>query len=299
MDHRDRFVAHLTSLGLSASTIRGRRRNVTDLIGFVAGRGCLRAADLSPDDVDAYLLHLRARGLASGSVKEAASSLRIFGTWLYRRGLVLSDPTLALDDIAGDEPLRAPPLSEAQVATLLDTLPLRSVLDLRNRAHLELLYGCGLRISESLDATLEDLDRPGRTLLIHGKGGHERLLPVLSSAMAALEDYIALRRTLLRGPDRGILFLSTRTGGRLCASTFATWLARWSQQAIGQRVHPHALRHAAAVHLLRGGADIRHVQEFLGHANLDTTKTYLYLIPGHLRKDYDQAMPALADDMPA
>lgn len=293
-EHRDRLVAHQTALGLCATTITAHRRVVTDLMGFIASRGCQRAADLRPDDVDAFVLHLRERGLAPGSVNAAASSLRIFGTWLYRRGLVLSDPTLALDDMAEGEPLRAPPLSEAQVAALLDALPLRSVLDLRNRAHLELLYGCGLRISESLDATLDDLDRARRTLLVHGKGGHERLLPILPSAMAALEDYLALRRSLLRGPDRGILFLSSTTGGRLSATTFSGWLARWAQHSIGRHVHPHALRHAAAVHLLRGGADIRHVQEFLGHADLDTTKTYLHLIPGHLRADYDKAMPALA-----
>jgi len=169
-------------------------------------------------------------------------------------------------------------------------------VDLRNRAFLELLYGCGLRMRETLNATLDDLDRQAQTLRGTGKFGHERVMPVLPSAMAAMEDYLTVRQRFVRGPDRGVVFLSADTGKAMHHNSVGAWLGRLGRRALGDevRVHPHALRHAAAVHLLRGGADIRNVQEFLGHLDLDSTKTYLRLVPGHLRVDYDRAMPALA-----
>lgn len=295
-DQTERFLAHLATLGRSPHTVRIRRIWTGDAVCFLAARGCLRAADLTPADLDAYLLHVRARGCATATIGLALQSVRVWCAWLTRSGLLLSDPARTVLTIDGEDPLPEPPLSEAQVAALLAAVPGHQVIDLRNRAHLEVLYGCGLRLGESLDARVAHLDRGERTLLVHGKGGHERLLPILPSAWVALDAYLAVRRTLLRGPDTaGYLFLSG-TGGRLDDSTFRTWIRRLGHRVLGEdvRVHPHALRHALAVHLMRGGADIRHVQEALGHADLETTKTYLRLVPGHLRVDYDRAMPELA-----
>src|SRR5665213_1704295 len=117
------------------------------------------------------------------------------------------------------------------------------------------------------------------------------LLPTL----AVVEDYLTLRRTLLHGPDHGALFLSRR-GDRLGGCTFWQWLRGHAKAVLGEavKVHPHLLRHSIVVHMLRRGADIRHLQAFLGHADINTTKTYLRLIPEHLREDYDRAMPPLA-----
>jgi integrase/recombinase XerD len=259
-------------------------------------RGCLCAAELRPEDIDAYLLSMRDRGLAGSTVTPTACLLRNFGRWLEKAGLVLSDPTICIDIDLDDEPLLAAPLSEAQVAALLDSIPQRCPVDLRNRAFLEILYGCGLRMREVLNATLDDLDRRAQTLLVTGKFGHQRIMPVMPSAMAAMEDCLTVRQGFLHGPDRGILFLSEVTGKGMKHNSVGQWLRRMGRRVLGDgvRVHPHAFRHAAAVHLLRGGADIRIVQEFLGHLDLDSTKTYLRLVPGHLRLDYDRAKPALA-----
>ena len=132
-----------------------------------------------------------------------------------------------------------------------------------------------------------------RQVLIHdGKGSKPRVVPLFKGGAGALKDYLALRRTLLRGPDTGILFLSER-GTRLDSSTFCRWLRGWAKKTIGRPVNPHLLQHSIAVHLLRGGADIRHVQELLGHRQLETTKVYLRMTPGHLRAEYEAAMPEL------
>jgi len=119
-----------------------------------------------------------------------------------------------------------------------------------------------------------DIDFFNRLVKVKGKGGMERMLPLGRGAMLALRDYLALRRSLLRGPDHGALFLG-RHGTRLTSAAFRDWLRKLNRSRLpGKRLHPHLLRHSAAVHMLRAGADIRHVQEFLGYSNLDTTKIY-------------------------
>jgi integrase/recombinase XerC len=134
------------------------------------------------------------------------------------------------------------------------------------------------------------VDLDGRTVLVRdGKGGRPRLLPLLASTLTAAGDYLALRRDLLHGPDTGALLLAS-TGKRLSTWVVQHWLAAAGRE-LGFHVHPHLLRHSIAVHLLRRGADIRHIQQFLGHVDLETTKIYLRLVPGHLREDYDRAMP--------
>jgi site-specific recombinase XerD len=153
----ERFLVHLTALGRNPSTVRNHRQALAPLLPFVRSRGCLRAADLRPEDLEAYLAERRERGLAPGYLANIAGALRSFGAWLERAGLVLSDPAAALESGDGDEPLRAPPLSEAQVSALLDAVPARTVIDLRNRALLEVLYGLGLRLQEAIGLIL---DRP-------------------------------------------------------------------------------------------------------------------------------------------
>ena len=185
------------------------------------------------------------------------------------------------------------PLSEEEVAQLFEALPRRSAADLRNRLHLELLYGCALRVSESLHLDVSDLDLRARTVHVrNGKMGKDRLMPMMRGVHTAAKDYLSVRRDLLTGPDHGALLLGP-SGQRVVMVTFQQWLRRVGK-GLGLRLHPHLLRHSIAVHLLRGGADIRHVQEFLGHACLETTKIYLRLVPAHLRRDYDQAMPEIA-----
>lgn len=129
-----------------------------------------------------------------------------------------------------------------------------------------------------------------------GKGGKTRMLPLVEGTRVAAEAYMGLRRELLRGPDHGALLLA-HDGRRLGGHWMQSWMRRAGPR-LGFEVHPHLLRHSIAVHLLRRGADIRHIQEYLGHARLDTTAIYLRLVPGQLREDYDKAMPPLMAEPP-
>jgi site-specific recombinase XerD len=267
------------------------------LARFLKGRGKRNVTDIQPQDLDQYMAVIFEAGVQMSTRQARASVIRAFFRWLTENGRLLSNPArdIAMPANDDDVPLAEPPLEEAEVAELIDGLPRRHAVDLRNRLHLELLYGCGLRIGESVALDLRDIDLDARTVRVRGKGNKERILPLMRGVVAALRDYLALRRSLLKGPDHGALLLDNR-GRRLKASAFRDWLDVLNRRRGPGKpyLHPHLFRHSIAVHLLRGGADIRHIQEFLGHAKLDVTKRYLRLVPGRLKEDYDKAMPEIA-----
>lgn len=294
----DRYLTQRGASDLRPHSVIHHRSLLRRFVQWLTSQGHTRWSTVTPTDLDAYLTTLAERRLSVGTMQGTAWTLRVFGQWLLAHGLVLRDPTLDVRVPDPDEePLPPAPLSEAQVAVLFDLVGQTSVVDLRIRAHLELLYSCGLRSAEAVALDLSDVDLEARTVLVRdGKGGGTRLLPLLAPALAALSAYRALRRDLLHGPDTGALLLHT-TGRRLPIHVMQTWMRRASGR-LGFRVHPHLLRHSVAVHLLRRGADIRAIQAFLGHADLDTTKVYLRLVPGHLRADYDAAMPVFPIEPP-
>ena len=200
---------------------------------------------------------------------------------------------------AVDKELLVEPLSVAQVNALINAIPTDDVAGLRNRAHTELLYGCGLRLAESVGINLDDVDLDRGAVSVLGKGNKHRTLPLTPGVIAAVRDYLALRRTQLVGPDHGALFVG-RDGKRLRDTAYRQWLKRFAGKVLGpeRRIFPHLLRHSFAVHLLLGGTDIRMVQELLGHDDLDTTLGYLRLLPEELRADYERAMPELMGEHP-
>lgn len=293
----DRFLTQGQAQGWAAATVSNYRHFLASVVTQLQQQGCARWADVTPADVDACAEHWAASGVANSSRLRGAVVLRRFGRWLQEQGLVLRSPARSLSLPEGGEPdLLSPPLTEAEVAGLLAGLARSSVYDLRNACLLELLYGCGLRIAEALALNLPDLDLRRQTLLIReSKHGQTRLVPLPGAALAAAQDYLALRRTLLKGPDHGALFLTQQGTRWVRAAVYGLFDRLNAQQGPGARhLHPHLFRHSIAVHLLRRGADIRYIQQFLGHSCLDTTKVYLRLVPGHLKEDYDRAMPEIA-----
>jgi site-specific recombinase XerD len=287
------FIAYHAATDWSPATVKSNRHAYMKMVRWFRRHGILRWADLTAADLDAFLLDLIDAGLTYGTRNNYAWRLRSFGDWLVERGRVLSNPALDLVVLEGDEmPLPPAPLSEEQISYLLEMLPGGDVIDLRNRLHAELLYGCALRLSESLNLTVDDLDFAERTVLVRGgKGNKDRLVPMMRGVLSAATDYLAIRRELLRGPDHGILLLGKK-GKRLHYHVIHALLGRLSK-FLGVHVYPHLLRHSFAVHLLRRGVDVRIIQVILGHVQLDTTKVYLRLVPGHLREDYDKAMPPI------
>ena len=296
-DDLDAFLRHGRTQGWSDATLENYQRKLALLAGHLRHNGRRRSADVMPADLDALLRSQLEAGVAKSTRVQLAVLIRQFFAWLLEHGRILRDPARALplpDD--GEADLPEPPLTEAEVGDLVAALPRASVYDLRNVCLVELLYGCGLRRGEVCRLDLDDVDTQERTLLVReSKWGQTRLLPLMGSALAATLDYLALGRELLRGPDHGAFFLG-QYGRRLEAHGVEAVFRRINQERPpgARTVHPHLLRHSIAVHLVRGGADIRHVQALLGHADLNTTKIYLRLVPGRLKEDYEKAMPVIA-----
>jgi len=293
-DEIERFMVQGQSIGWKANTLANYRYILALVVEFLAQRGCRRFADATRSDLEAFMAHLLADQHAKSSRIRVSALLRRFFEWLQDQGRIIANPTKGLpipDD--GEQDLPEPPLSEDEVAAIIDGLPRASAIDLRQVCLLELLYGCGLRISEAINLDLADIDLHRRTVLIReSKHDQTRVVPLPKTAKAVLQAYLTMRKTMVVGPDKGALFL-TQHGGRWKQGSIYGFfkMLNWKGWPDGRGLHPHIFRHSIAVHLLRRGADIRYIQQFLGHANLDTTKIYLRLVPGHLKEDYDKAMP--------
>ncbi len=296
-DEVERFIIQGQARGWEPSTVLNYRYVLAMVAEFLGKRGCLRFADVTKDDLDAFMAFMLDDQHAKGSRVRAASLLRRFFVWLHEEGRIAVNPARALpvpDD--GEEDLPDPPLPEEEVAAIIDGLPRSSVYDLRNACLFELLYGCGLRISEAMALDLSDLDFRRRTTLVRdSKHGQTRVVPLPRTAKESAQTYLALRKTLLCGPDHGALFITQQGQRWKRASVYGLFkILNWQRGPASRWLYPHIFRHSIAVHLLRRGADIRYIQAFLGHASLDTTKIYLRLVPGHLKEDYDEAMPDIA-----
>ena len=241
--------------------------------------------------ISEYLAERKRGGLSASSIKLIVVALKIFFRFGTAQGFVVKDPTdsLVLPRI---ERYLPETLNELQVEQLLDSVEVKAPLGLRDRAILELLYASGLRISELASARLENLDLEEGVIRVTGKGNKMRLVPVGRKACAALAAYLQTERPgLVRQKSGSEIFLSAR-GGRL--TTVRIWqivkaVARRS--GLDANIYPHLLRHSFATHLLGNGADLRIIQEMLGHADISTTQIYTHVASGRLKEIYKQYHP--------
>jgi integrase/recombinase XerD len=282
--------------GRAANTLIAYRRDLLAYEAFLAARG--RTPDTAhPDDVEDHLAQLRGSGLSASSVARALSVVRGLHRFLLDEAGVPSDPTA---DLEGPRTaLRLPKaLSEEDVGRLLDAVVGDDAPARRDRALLEVLYGTGARISEVVGLDVVDLAGDEGLVRVFGKGAKERLVPLGRCARAALDAWLAPagrgamepRRWRRRG-DAEAVFLNAR-GGRLTRQGAYGILAHHAERAgLADRVSPHVLRHSCATHMLARGADIRVVQELLGHASIATTQLYTKVSPEHLRSAYESAHP--------
>ncbi len=293
-----RFLDHLqVERGLSPHTVGAYRRDLARYRGFLGARGIGDARQVGEEDVRAFLAALSAargpegRPYRASTVSRTLSAVRSFHRFLVREDEAARDPTSAV--VRPRVPRRLPrPLSVGEVTRLLEAAGQPTPAGLRDLAMLELLYGSGLRVSELVGLDVDDVDLEGGSLRVLGKGGREREVPLGRHARRALEAYLTGARPVLAGPgSRGALFLNRR-GGRLTRHGCARLLAACARRAgIGRRVTPHVLRHSFATHLLEGGADVRVVQELLGHASVATTQVYTLVTGEHLEAVYAAAHP--------
>ncbi|WP_196255942.1 site-specific tyrosine recombinase XerD [Micromonospora sp. WMMD558] len=302
------YLDHLTvERGLSANTLASYRRDLDRYLGTLASAGVTDLAAVGPGQVEAHLARLRAGDdghppLAASSAARAASAVRGLHRFALREGLAGVDPSR---DVRPPTPPRRLPraLPVDDVVRLLETAgPVTATgagapLALRDRALLEFLYGTGARISEAVGAAVDDVDAAEGAVLLRGKGGRSRLVPIGGYAVEALRAYLVRARPALAAAGRGTptVFLNAR-GGSLSRQGAWTILRRAAQRAGlpvdgPGAVSPHTLRHSYATHLLDGGADVRVVQELLGHASVTTTQVYTLVTVERLREVYATAHP--------
>jgi integrase/recombinase XerC len=283
----ERLVAARIAHGDSPHTVRAVRADLRELCGFLAQQG-LAPETCGSEPLRRWQARLAARRLAPATIARHLSSARALFGDLVRRGERADDPSLVL--VGPKRRRRLPePVTAGDCSLLLDGTWNEDVRSLRDRAVLELLYGCGLRAGEVCGLELESYDAPGARLRVVGKGDRERMVPLGEPAREALDEWLSSGRPRVAGASRALL-VSVR-GRRLSPSDVRRGLERRARIAgIGTR-SPHALRHAYATHLLEGGAGLREIQELLGHASAATTQIYAHVAVPHLVREHANHHP--------
>jgi integrase/recombinase XerC len=289
------FARHLEAeRGRSAHTRRAYLGDLHHLLTHAGNHGVERLADLRLADLRSWLGAQADAGAARATLARRAATARTFLAWATRTGRISADPSLRLAAPRRDQSLPSV-LKQAQAAQLLDIAAVRADDDdpihRRDRAMLELLYASGIRVGELVALDVDDVDHGQRTLRVMGKGGKERVVPYGIPAARALDDWLAARPAVATDRSRAALFLGRR-GGRVDPRQVRALVHELAAHVPDSPdVGPHGLRHSAATHLLEGGADLRVVQELLGHASLATTQIYTHVSVERLRKSYEQAHP--------
>jgi site-specific recombinase XerD len=285
------FAAYLDWMrarGASPATLRAYAADLRQL-----GRW-LSAGGIAPQDADTrtlrrYAAHLGTLRYAPATAARKLSAVRGMYAWMHDRGAIARSPATL---VPGPKKTRTLPatLSAAEVERLLDAPAGTSPRDLRDRALIELLYGCGLRAAEACDLDLRDVRLDAEHVRVTGKGGKQRVVPLGGAATAALRRYLARGRPRMAAAPSGRLFVSVR-GRPLHPSDVRRALLRALGRAGVAERSPHALRHTFATHLLEGGADLRSIQDLLGHASVGTTQVYTHVSVRHLRQAHASAHP--------
>ncbi|WP_019634841.1 tyrosine recombinase XerC [Actinomadura atramentaria] len=290
------FERHLRAeRGLSPHTLRAYLGDVGDLVRHAAAVGLAGPGELEVGVLRAWLARQHAEGRSRATLARRTAAARAFTRYLHRRGLLEADPGPLLGTPRPNRDLPTV-LSKEQAARLLDGMTADGPIGLRDLAVLEVFYATGVRVSELCGMDVDDLD-PGRgTVRVIGKGDKERRVPIAAVAVQAAEDWLRAGRPALATESSGAaLFLGAR-GGRLHPTTARKIVhARIAEAGDVPDLGPHGLRHSAATHLLEGGADLRSVQEILGHASLRTTQIYTHVSVERLRSVHRQAHPRGAE----
>ena len=276
--------------GSSENTIASYGRDLARYVAWLAERGVTDPEDVTRQLIEEHVGALVDVGLAPSSVERAVSAIKGLHRFMVADELCSAFPTADLPLPA--KPARLPDVISVEAAArLLDQPFPQTPSGLRDRAILETLYGCGLRASELCGLDLRSVVLDEALLRVHGKGGKERVVPVMGTAAAALSAYLEQGRGELVGRrSTQAVFLNVR-GGRLSRQSVHAIVERYGRVAGIEGLHPHTLRHSYATHLLEGGADLRAVQELLGHANIATTQLYTHVDRSHIRRVYLAAHP--------
>jgi len=290
----DSYLRHISiERGLSGNTVAAYRRDLAGYAAWLAERDIADADDVSPETVREFAEHAATADPppAASSLARLQSSVRGLHRFLAREGEAVADPTTKL--VPPKQPQKLPKaLTIEQVEALLDAPSAEDPIGIRDRALLELLYATGARVSEAISLDVDDM-RHGDILRLRGKGNKERIVPLGSFARAAIDVYLTRVRPALaaKGSATPRLFLGARGRPLSRQSAWLVIQAAAEKAQLTAHVSPHTLRHSFATHLLQGGADVRVVQELLGHASVATTQIYTHVSADTLRDMYQSAHP--------
>jgi len=292
LSHLTTYLTELAAKGSSDHTVRAYQSDLVQLIGWLLTQmEHFEPAAVTTVMLRRYLAYLRETGVSRRTVVRKIASMRSFLAFLRKRGEIEGNPAAALRRPRMEKRLPSF-LTDSEVTALLDAPSSETLLGLRDRAILELFYSTGMRISELAALDVSHADLIGESCIVRGKGKKERLLPLGSYACRALRAYLDGRAHAgFRARRSDPLFLNAR-GTRITTRSIARNLQSHIRCAgLSKKVSPHTLRHTFATHMLNAGADLRSVQELLGHANLATTQIYTHLTTDRLRKIYEQSHP--------
>jgi integrase/recombinase XerC len=292
------FLDHLKyQKNYSLLTVNSYSRDLEEFHAYLKGEQAVLDLDLQQIDhitIRDFLAHLAAKGNKKSSMARKLATIRSFFRYMHRQGLILKNPARLV--ATPRVPETAPRfLSVTEVEKILQLPDSQTPKGKRDRALLELLYGSGMRVGELVGLNLEDLSINERLVKVRGKGKKERLVPFGEKARDALQDYLTARTRILAGlrtcRDPAALFLNLR-GGRISVRAVQSNISRYVREsALLLRVHPHLFRHSFATHLLNNGADLRCIQELLGHESLSTTQKYTHLSLKDLMEAHRKAHP--------
>jgi integrase/recombinase XerD len=280
-----------SELSNSENTKDAYKRDIARFIEFANIRGIEKPSKVTRGFANSYVRFLNELGLASGSVARNISALRSFWKFLIINGFSQNDP---LESIQIDKITRKIPevLSINDINAILDRIDISNSLGLRDKALIEFMYATGARVSEVIDIKIQDFHSDAGFVKLFGKGSKERFVPIGKESIYWIERYIRDGRNRLIKPNsRGFIFLNHR-GGKLSRMGIWKIVKKWVDKAgIEKEVHPHTLRHSFATHLLEGGADLRAVQEMLGHESVATTQIYTHLSLSRIETVYHSYHP--------
>ncbi|MEE8582248.1 MAG: site-specific tyrosine recombinase/integron integrase [Dehalococcoidales bacterium] len=300
-DIYDRYINYLVvERNASPYTVRNYKHDLKDFTDYLSSEGAVSLDDVDRDMLRRYLAHLLKRGFVKASIARKQSAIRSLYRYLLREKIISHSPIpvsrqgggrLSSFSIKLDRRLPSF-LTVDETARLLKAPDLSTALGQRDRSLIELIYATGVRVSELAGLSLEQVDLENRQLRVWGKGAKERIVLIGEPAADALKDYLSRgRKDLLAGKKSEAVFVNYR-GGRLTDRSVQKMLTVYAAAAgIEKRVHPHMLRHTFATHMLDGGADLRVVQELLGHARLSSTQIYTHVTKKQAKKVYLSAHP--------
>ena len=289
----DLFILHLaTERGLSSNYQTLVRRNLETFAQWVqSAHGARKPVHLATGQLSEYLAERKKNGLASSSIRQVIVILKIFSRYLAGKGIISEDIAESLLAPRPDQMLPKT-LNERDVEHLLESVETQTPLGMRDRAILELLYSSGLRLAEIISSRLENMHLDEGFIRVTGKGNKTRVIPVGSKARQKVEHYLKQGRpSLVRPKTSSHIFLSIR-GTRLSPSRVWQIVRERAKRAgLADTIHPHQLRHSFATHLLSGGADLRIIQEMLGHADISTTQIYTHVDERRLKEVHRKFHP--------